>query len=279
MLMKALAHFGKALHLFFRIIAALAIAYAVVFSILGTCAIAYGLWFVTRPYYEVRDLKVHHPVESNYMAIKRKELKAEGLSDSLVFAYVSLDSISPDLRKAVVAVEDDAFWIHPGFDLEAMMQAYQYNKDHGKIRKGASTLTQQLAKNLFASPEKTYLRKAREMIYTILMEQILGKDRILELYLNYAQFGKNVYGAEAASEVFYHRHAKNLTADQAYRLASVLAMPDKVSPLNTNSIFIQKRMAVIYSNLFRHADTSVVDPGIADSTAGSPLTALPDSSD
>ncbi len=265
MLIKISKHFAKLIHFILRLIAALAIAYAVVFSIAGTVALYYGYHFVMKPYEEVRALKAQQPHESSYMALKRTQLRTDGKPDTLLFTYVPLDSISPDLAKAVIAVEDDAFWVHPGFDVEAMIQAYQYNKDHGKLKKGASTLTQQLAKNLFASPEKTYMRKAREMIYTILMEQILGKNRILELYLNYAQFGKNIYGAEAAAQTFYHKHAKNLTADQAYRLAAVLAMPDKVSPLNANSVFIQKRLAVIYSNLYKHdADTTAADSSDSD---------------
>jgi monofunctional biosynthetic peptidoglycan transglycosylase len=225
------------------------IAYAVVFAIAGTFALFKAYEFVITPIREVKALQQTNPRETLYMTRYRATL-AQG--DTLTHVFVPIDSISDYLKSAVLAAEDDGFYTHPGFDIEAILAAMEYNRVNNALKRGASTLTQQLAKNLFLTQERTFERKAKELLYTVLMEKYLGKKRIFELYLNYAQWGKTIFGCEAASRHYYLKPCTHLTRMEAARLAAVLAKPEKVTPLSTNSTFIPKRIAVIANNLFLH---------------------------
>ena len=140
----------------------------------------------------------------------------------------------------MIASEDDGFYTHPGIDLEAMIQAAAYNRSQGEVKRGGSTITQQVAKNLFLSKERSFERKIREVAYSILMERYLGKDRILELYLNYAQWGKNIFGCEAASMEYFKKSSANLTRNESAKLAAILAMPSKISPITPNLYSLTK---------------------------------------
>ena len=239
----------KILHYLWFAVKGLFLLYAVVFSIAGTIVLYLAFQFVMAPLRQVKTLKTVNPKETVYMARYRATL---GPKDTLFQKFVPIDSISMYLQNAVLAAEDDGFYTHPGFNIDAMLSAIEYNKSHNGIKRGASTITQQLAKNLFLSNEKSFERKARELMYTLLLEKFLGKKRILELYLNYAQWGKTAFGCEAASQLYYKKSCKNLSRIEAARLAAVLAMPNKVSPLSTSSGFISQRIAVIASNLFLH---------------------------
>jgi monofunctional biosynthetic peptidoglycan transglycosylase len=224
----------------------------VLFSLAGTGLILYAAHKVFIPINQVKRLARENPVETGFMTEYRNRLKAEGKPDSLVQIFIPLDSISPNLVNAVIASEDDAFYIHPGIDLNAIVAAYEYNRSQGKIVRGGSTLTQQLAKNLFLSKEKTFGRKYGELMYTGLLEAFLGKKRILELYLNYAEWGKNRFGCEAASQYYYKKSSRDLSVWEASRLTAVLAMPEKANPLNPNSTFVAKRVQVMADNLYIH---------------------------
>lgn len=239
----------KILHYFWLAVKGIFLLYAVAFSIAGSIALCMAFQFVMTPLRQVKALQTHNPGETVYMARYRKTL---GPKDTLHQKFVPIDSITANLQNAVLAAEDDGFYLHPGFDIEAMLSAIEYNKSHNSIKRGASTITQQLAKNLFLSNEKSFERKAKELMYTLLLEKILGKKRILELYLNYAQWGKTIFGCEAAAQQYYKKSCKNLSRMEAARLAAVLAMPNKVSPLSTSSTFIGKRIAVIANNLYLH---------------------------
>jgi monofunctional biosynthetic peptidoglycan transglycosylase len=246
---KSICLLIKAVKIAAAIIAGLFVLYAVLFSIAGTVAIFMAYNFVIAPIKQVKALKYINPKESVYMASYRASFNP---IDSLKQQFMPLDSIATNLKNAVIAAEDDGFYTHPGFDIEAILAAIEYNKTHNAIKRGASTITQQLAKNLFLTGEKNFERKYKELAYTLLMERFLGKDRILELYLNYAQWGKTVFGCEAASRLYFKKSSKNLNRSEAARLAAVLAMPSKVSPNNPNSAFIGKRIAVIANNLYLH---------------------------
>ena len=241
------------------------IMYAVIFSIAGTIALYLGYQFVMTPIRQVRALETANPKETVYMTRYRATL-APG--DTLVQLFMPLDSISGFLRSAVLAAEDDGFYTHPGIDIEAMLAAAEYNRQANEIKRGASTITQQLAKNCFLTNEKSFERKGKELLYTLLLEKYLGKKRILELYLNYAQWGKTVFGCEAASRRYFKKSCKHLSRIEAARLAAVLAMPNKVSPLNTGSQFIGKRIAVIANNLYLHR--LIDDSGFTDLTGNPP---------
>ena len=188
----------------------------------------------------------------------------EALRDSnpnieIKHTYVPLDSISPYLRKAVIASEDAGFYFHPGFDIRAIAEALDANQMAGKTKFGGSTITQQLAKNLFLSGERSFSRKFKELAYALLMEHELGKDRILELYLNYAQWGKDIFGCQEACRTYYKKSCAKLSVDQAINLAAMLASPGKHHPHMRESQFMAKRRAVIYQNMFPKKDSVLVD--------------------
>ncbi|MFN8570501.1 MAG: monofunctional biosynthetic peptidoglycan transglycosylase [Gemmatimonadaceae bacterium] len=142
---------------------------------------------------------------------------------------VSHEQISPFLHRAVLASEDDRFFLHEGFDFEELEKAIDASK-HGKKLRGASTITQQVAKNLFLWEGRSFIRKGLEAWLTIVLELCLSKDRILDLYLNLAEWGDGIFGAEMASQTYYHKPAARLTREEAARLAAILPSPRRWSP-------------------------------------------------
>lgn len=229
--------------------------YAAVFSIV----VSYFLYKAFNYGYELYDnvisLKYTQPEMSNYM----KALLDSNPNFEIKHEFVPLDSISKHLQKAVIASEDAGFYFHPGFDVRAIAEALEANQVRGKMKFGGSTLTQQLAKNLFLSGERSWDRKFKELAYAILMERELGKDRILELYLNYAQWGKDMFGCEVACKEYYKKSCSKLTVNQAINLAAVLASPGKHNPHMRQSQFMAQRRSVIYQNMFPKRDSVLVD--------------------
>jgi monofunctional biosynthetic peptidoglycan transglycosylase len=238
------------------VIAILFVTYSVIFSVVVTSLCIYGAIKIGTPIMEIKKLASVNPAETLYM---RNVLKESGDS-ALIQTFVPLDSISPLLLDCVLAAEDDGFYQHPGFDLNAMVDALEYNKAHNSAKRGASTITQQLAKNLFTGGEKNFKRKYEELAYAIMLEWFLGKDRILELYMNYAQWGKNVFGCEAAAQLYFHKSCKAITLEEAARMAAILAKPSSTNPHSKTSTFLQKRIGVIANNLFlrNRIDTSTL---------------------
>lgn len=141
--------------------------------------------------------------------------------------WVPLEDIAPSIQKAVIKAEDYHFFEHNGFDYEAIEKAIAYNKKHKRKKRGASTISQQTAKNVFLWPSRSWVRKGLEAYFTILIEALWPKDRIMEVYLNVIEFAPGVYGVEAASQKFFKRRAKKLNSAQAALLAAVLPNPRK----------------------------------------------------
>lgn len=161
------------------------------------------------------------------------------------YEFVPLASISPNLQHAVVAAEDGRFRQHHGFDWIEMQKVLEDDVNRHRLGRGGSTITQQLVKNLFLTTERSFVRKGAEYALVPLAEAFLTKDRILELYLNVIEWGPGIYGAEAASEHYYHTHAADLTRDQSARLAAIIPAPLKRKPaqMNEYSAIILERMA------------------------------------
>lgn len=159
------------------------------------------------------------------MLIRQWEAKQEGHELDIQHEWVSIEEISPHLVAAVVDVEDAHFYEHSGFDWDAIRCAHQYNKRAGRSVRGGSTISQQTAKNIFCTPSRTYVRKAFEAYFTILIEFIWGKERILEVYLNMIEMGDGVFGAEAAANYHYRISASDLHRGQAYDIAYGLCNP------------------------------------------------------
>lgn len=162
----------------------------------------------------------------------------------IIKKWVPLSEISPYLIKAVLIAEDDRFYFHEGFDIEGIKEAIRKDLKRGKFVAGGSTITQQLAKNLFLTPEKTLTRKLKEAILTWKLERTLPKKRILELYLNVIEWGPGVFGAEAAANYYYGKSAKELTPEEAARLAVILPNPLKYNPVN-GSRYVENRAAFV----------------------------------
>jgi monofunctional biosynthetic peptidoglycan transglycosylase len=155
-------------------------------------------------------------------------------------SWVDLDRISPNLPLAVVASEDQKFPEHWGFDVEAIERAYALNQHSHKVR-GASTISQQVAKNMFLWSGRSYFRKGLEAYFTVLIESLWPKRRILEVYLNVAEFGYGIYGAEAAAQRFFHKPASRLTRGDAAALAAVLPNPERLSAAAPTRYVQQRR--------------------------------------
>ena len=184
------------------------------------------------------------PVPFTPLMITRAiENKLDGKEMICNHDWVPIDSISVNLQKAVIASEDGTFTKHWGFDFGAMQKAFK-NNNKGRRIKGGSTITQQTAKNVFLWQGRSYVRKAFEAYFTVLIELFWSKERIMEVYLNSIEMGDGVYGAEAASKYWYGHDVKSLTKDEAAGIAAILPNPRKYKPINS-SAYIQKRKAKI----------------------------------
>ncbi|MEW6543962.1 MAG: monofunctional biosynthetic peptidoglycan transglycosylase [Nitrospirota bacterium] len=161
------------------------------------------------------------------------------------WTWVPLPRISPYLRQAVVLAEDDSFYEHGGFDWKGIREAAARNVEAGKLQRGGSTITQQLAKNLYLSPEKTLLRKVREALLTWSLEQHLGKQRILELYLNVVEWGDGVYGAEAAARHHFGKAAQDLSREEAALLAAILPSPRRYDPIRLTPYLAERQRQIL----------------------------------
>ena len=158
--------------------------------------------------------------------------------------YVPIGRISPDLKEAIVAIEDRRFYDHRGFDMTGMARATLVNIQHGHIEEGASTITQQLVKNLFLANEQTFTRKAQELLLALAIENAYTKDEILEMYMNVVYYGSGFYGVNAASEGYYGKAPAALDLPEASMLAGVPNAPSELSPF-TNFIAAKKRQAIV----------------------------------
>jgi monofunctional biosynthetic peptidoglycan transglycosylase len=168
---------------------------------------------------------VVNPGESAFMETRLEHLQEKDEKATLRHQWVNYKQISINIKQAVIAAEDAKFIDHEGFDWEGIEKAYEKNKRRKKIVAGGSTISQQLAKNLFLSNQRTPWRKAEETIITLMLETILSKQRILEIYLNVIEWGNNVYGIEAASLRYFSSHAKDLNSFQSAKLASMIPNP------------------------------------------------------
>ena len=167
----------------------------------------------------------HNPGSTSFMRQQESALQEKNPQTKIQYRWVSYDRISNNLKRAIIASEDSHFSDHQGVDWDALQKAYEKNNRKGKVVSGGSTITQQLAKNLFLSGERSYLRKAQEFVITYMLEFWMDKERIFEIYLNVVEWGVGVFGAEAAAQHYYGISAASLNASQAARLAVMLPKP------------------------------------------------------
>ena len=169
-----------------------------------------------------------------------KLMVIEGKTKTIAYEWRSIEEISGKLQLAVMCAEDQHFLIHNGLDYVSIQQADEANQKGDKVR-GASTITQQVAKNVFLWPDRTYVRKGAELYFSLLIEMVWSKERIMEVYLNVAEMGDGIFGAEAASNKYFNKTAEELTTTQAAKIAAILPNPKSYSPVSP-SPYVRRRI-------------------------------------
>jgi monofunctional biosynthetic peptidoglycan transglycosylase len=213
------------------------------FILLALSALAAVVYYSVYP--DVSRLKRFNPRKTAFMEYREHEWQSKGKRVRIQQKWVGFSHISSYAAKAVIIAEDDKFWSHRGFDLEAIEKAIEKDLKEGRLKFGGSTISQQLVKNLYLSPSKNPLRKLAEALITWRMEKTLSKRRILELYLNVAEWGEAIFGVEAASLHYYGKPASLLSPEEAARLAAVLPNPRRYAA-NGDSRYVKKRAGLIY---------------------------------
>jgi monofunctional glycosyltransferase len=206
--------------------------------------LAYQGWYLSWIVY----WKWYNPTDTAFMRHALEGLAVHNRSARLQYEWVPYGRISGNLKRAVVAAEDARFLEHEGVDWEAMEKAYEQNLRRGRPVHGGSTISQQVAKNLFLSSRRTYLRKAQELVITWMLESIWGKRRILEVYLNVAEWGNGVFGAQAASRHYFGVDAASLSPEDAARMAAMLPAP-RLFDRHPEAPFLLQRTDSILRNL------------------------------
>jgi len=199
---------------------------------------------------EVWWLRGHDPRTTAFMERGLGRLRESNPSARLQQHWVPYERIANDLKRAVIASEDQRFLEHSGFDLHAIGQAIDRNERRGRVRHGGSTISQQLAKNLFLSPRRTWPRKAEEAVITVMIEAALPKRRILEIYLNVIEWGNGIYGAEAAAQHYFGRPAIDLSPREAARLAAMIPSPRSYTS-NPSTPYLEERTELLLDEIDR----------------------------
>ncbi|MGE0445603.1 MAG: monofunctional biosynthetic peptidoglycan transglycosylase [Vicinamibacterales bacterium] len=198
--------------------------------------------YLTLP--DVRVLRDTNPTSTAFMEMRKREAAQEGKNLRHVHRWVPYSRISQNLKRAVLAAEDDAFWDHEGVDYEQLRAAVETTLERGAPLRGASTITQQLAKNLYLSESRDPLRKLRELIIARRLEAGLPKARILEIYLNVIEWGDGIWGVEAASRTYFGIPASRVNADQAALLAAVIINPRVLNAGNPSARVLRRQRLI-----------------------------------
>ncbi len=201
-------------------------------------------WFVIHIWYWVD----HNPNVTAFMRHRLEQLRQKDPKAVLKQQWAPYNRISVHLKRAIIVAEDAKFREHEGFDWEAIQKAYEKNLKKGRVVAGGSTISQQLAKNLFLSGERAWWRKAQEAVITVMIETIMSKRRILELYLNTIEWGNGVFGAEAAARYYFGVTAAALGPEQAARLAAMVPSPRRYAP-GRETAYLQRRTEIILSRM------------------------------
>jgi monofunctional glycosyltransferase len=211
--------------------------------------ILYGIlaFFLSSLFFVLLYTFVNPPV-TPLMVIRSLQQMFHGETLVLKKDWVSLKEISPSLQLAVVASEDNRFLEHHGFDFKAIEKAKDYNeKKEGKKMRGASTISQQTAKNVFLWPQRSWIRKGLEAYFTVLIELVWSKKRIMEVYLNVIETGKGIYGAEQASQIYFNKPASRLTASESALLAGILPNPIKWNPAHPTNYLLSRQHWILWN--------------------------------
>lgn len=213
-------------------------------ALLAATILLYQLWIFGHIWWWT----AHNPTSTAFMDARLNEMREDNPKARLQQQWVPYGRISVNLKRALIAAEDSKFLDHEGFDWEGIQYAYQKNLKKGRIVAGGSTISQQLAKNLFLSKSRNPLRKVQEAVITVMLENTMSKRRIFEIYLNVIEWGDGVFGAEAAARHYYHTSAAGLGAEQAARLAAMVPNP-RYYDSHRNARGLQRKTPIILARM------------------------------
>ena len=206
--------------------------------------VLYQLWLFAHVCWWIK----FNPATSAFMEDRLEVMQDKNPKAGLKYKWIPYERISGNLKRALIAAEDAKFLEHEGFDIEGIEKALKKNEKKGKVVAGGSTISQQLAKNLFLSGERSYMRKGQEAIITLMLEKMMSKRRILEIYMNVIEWGEGVYGAEAAARHYYKTSAANLSPYQAAHLAAMVPRP-RFFEKRPNSAYLARHAATIEARM------------------------------
>ena len=232
---------------------------------LAVAAVAFaasGYLYLSLP--DVRPLRTENPQTTAFMELRAREADKAGKTPRKSQQWVAYERMSPSLKRAVIVAEDAAFFSHEGVDYDELEKSFEDSWKTGKRLRGGSTITQQLAKNLYLSPSRNPIRKIEELLIARRLEVELSKRRILELYLNVIEWGDGIWGAEAAARVYFQKAASGLDADESALLAASIINPRRYSPARPSK-FLLRRQALIRQ---RMGDVEPPAPAVAGVTGG-----------
>ena len=202
-----------------------------------------GYAYLTLP--DVRPLKTSNPSSTAFMDLRAREAQSRRLKPRHLQVWVGYRYMPDALKRAVLVAEDDAFWQHEGVDFDQLQSSIETDWKRGRFSRGGSTITQQLAKNLYLSPSKNPLRKLRELIIARRLEAELKKSRILELYLNVIEWGDGIYGAEAAARTYFQKSVGELTPQEAALLAAAIVNPRVMNPSRPTAALTRRQQLIL----------------------------------
>lgn len=215
----------------------------------------FGYLYFTLP--DVNYLKTRNPRFTALMELRAKQEKKRFSLNQINYEWISLSEVPDMMKKCVIVSEDASFWIHSGIDWFEVRESVKKDLKSGNFSRGGSTLTQQVAKNLFLSPQKNLQRKFREWFIARSLERNLSKKRILEIYLNIAEWGENLYGIKAAAGKYFHKLPVDLTLDEMIKLAAVLPKPLKLNPARpSRNLFWRSKIILQRLKRFKYVDQS-----------------------
>ena len=215
-------------------------------ALLAICAVGVGaaaFIYITLP--DVRPLRTSNPESTAFIELRAREAHARGEQAKRIQRWIDYSRISPNLKRAVLVTEDSRFWTHEGIDFDELKESMEVNIERMEFARGGSTITQQLAKNLYLSPSKDPIRKVREFLIARQLEAELSKQRILELYLNVIEWGDGIYGAEAAARTYFHKSAADLSAPESALLAAAITNPHIFSPAHPSARLLRRQQMVM----------------------------------
>jgi len=230
-------------------------------ALLAACAAGFACVvyvFLTLP--DVRPLRVANPPTTAFIELRAREARARREKPRRAQSWVPYARMSPELTRAVLVTEDSAFWQHEGIDFDQIRESVETNLKKGEFARGGSTITQQLAKNLYLSPSKNPLRKLREFYIARRLEAELSKRRILEIYLNVIEWGDGIYGAEAASRTYFGKPAADLDAGEAALLAGAIFNPRVLNPAHPSPGLVRRQRLILER---MGIQAPLLDPGAA----------------